>query len=174
MRTLCVVGLLVLALLAASPSDARWESARDNKSPAALAAMGNQQLFDEAFDVCVRRALLESFPGAAEDSRDALAECNAYFAVLTPVVRERNDGNVPPWMSELLAAHTTKTCQGAFRTFLNKTAKPAPLGPTKAATAATAGAVVVQQPRPTARPKPTPAQPHSQWSEQLPPWIAPH
>ena len=70
-------------------------------------------------------------------------------------------------MTELVTAHATKECQGAFHTFLSKPEKPAAVGRGGSAAAA-------RPPRPTAMPKATPAQPRSHWSEQLPPWIAPH
>ena len=165
MRTLHLVGLLVILLLTPLPSQARWEGARDNKSSTELAAMTNEQLFDEAFDVCVRRALLESLP-SADQARSALAECNDYLNTIYPFVRERNGGRVPAWMSELVTAHTTKECQSAFRTFLSKTERPPTEGNEE-------GAAVAPQHRPTA-PKAATPHPRSHWSEQLPPWIAPH
>jgi len=163
MRTLYPVSLLILALLIPRPLQARWESAHDNKSSIALAGMTNEQLFNEAFDVCVRRALLESLPNAADEARPALAECNDYLNTVYPFVRERNGGKVPPWMSELVTAHSTKECQRAFRTFLGSTERPAPEGKGD-------GGEVAQQPRPKKHKAPTP---QPEWNEQLPPWLAP-
>ncbi len=181
MRIRSLIPLLLL-FLHSLPAQARWEGARDNKSSTQLAAMTNQQLFDEAFDVCVRRALLESLP---EDSgaQHSLTECNEYFSVLTPFVRERNAGKIPPWMNALETAHTTKECQGAFHGFVSKAEKPATAAPTpeeahKAAAESppVADADAAEAPRAhRVRPlKPTPAQPRSHWTEQLPPWVAPH
>jgi hypothetical protein len=166
MRTLYLIVVPIIPLLAPLPVHARWQSARDNQSATALAAMSNEQLFDEAFDVCVRRALLESLPSATDETRRALSECSDYLNTLSPFVREHNGGTVPPWMTELGSAHTTKECQDAFRMFLSKTDKPAAVGQRKRPAAARA-------PQPAAMPKATPAPPRSPWSEQLPPWIAP-
>ena len=87
MRTLYLVGLLIVPLVVPVAVHARWESARDNKSPSALAAMTNEQLFNEGFDVCVRRALLESLPSGADETRRALAECSDYLSTISTVVR---------------------------------------------------------------------------------------
>src|SRR5204862_529897 len=59
MRTLRLFPLLFSILAVPTPLQARWESAQDNKPPVELAGMTNEQLFNEAFDVCVRRALLD-------------------------------------------------------------------------------------------------------------------
>jgi hypothetical protein len=154
MRTLWLVGLLIVPLLVPRSIQARWESARDNQSPAALAAMSNQELFNEAFDVCVRRALLESFPSATDETRQAIAECNDYLTTLVPVVRERNDGTIPPWMNQIVGARTTAECQDAFETFLHGTEKPTAVSRRKRATAA-------RTPRATAMPKATPVPPRA-------------
>jgi len=172
MRTLHLVGALIILLLTAVPIQARWESARDNKSSAELAAMTNEQLFDEAFDVCVRRALLESLP-SADQARSSLAECNDYLNTIYPFVRERNGGSVPAWMSALVTAHNTKECQAAFRMFLTKTEKPAAEGQREVVDGQGGAAEVARPHRPTPTPKAAPAQPRSHWTEQLPPWIAP-
>ena len=166
MRTLLLVGLLLLILGDPLPLQAHWENANDNKSPIELAAMTNEQLFNEAFDVCVRRALLESLPNPAEDTPHAVAECNDYLNTMYPFVRERNGGKAPPWMRALLKAHTTKECQSAFRGFLGASDKVAAGGKGKRMKAARPHAAAPKR-------KATPAPPHSQWHDQLPPWIAP-
>ncbi len=159
----------MILLLTPLPTHARWESTHDNKSSSELAVMTDEQLFNEAFDVCVRRALLESFPNA-DESRAGLAECNDYLNTIYPFVRERNGGRVPAWMSALVTAHTTKGCQAAFHTFLSKTEKPATAA--EEGTADDSGGADDGAPP---RPQPTPKahHPRSHWSEQLPPWLAP-
>jgi len=179
MRTRYLIGLFVILLLHPLPSHARWEGARDNKSSTQLAAMTNQQLFDEAFDVCVRRALLESLP-TDSGAQQSLTDCNDYFTTLSPYVRERNGGKTPAWMGALETSHTTKECQAAFRTFVSKAEKPASASPAETPThapvepAVAAGATEIPRAHRVPPLKPTPAQPRSHWSEQLPPWIAPH
>jgi hypothetical protein len=166
MRALAFVAVLMTTPLIPMPLQARWECAHDNKSPAELAEETNEQLFNEAFDVCVRRALLESLPNPADAPPEAFAECNNYLDALSPAVRARNGGRMPPWMDQLMTAHTTKECQRAFRTYLGETEKPAVVKMRRSAARA-------HRPRPTAMPKATPAPPRSGWSEQLPPWLAP-
>jgi hypothetical protein len=166
MRASHIIGFLMATLVTPIPLQARWDTARDNKSPIELAGMTNEQLFNEAFDVCVRRALLEAPGSTTDDARQASAECDDYLNTVYPFVRERNGGKVPPWMSELVSAHTTKECQRAFRTFLAATERPADdkhEAPRPA-----------QQHRPEAKRKTPARQPRSHWTEQLPPWLAPH
>jgi hypothetical protein len=165
MRFISLASVLLLSLVNPMPVHARWENAQDNKSAIELAAMTNEQLFNEAFDVCVRRALLESSPSAADDTQHAVAECNAYLDTLYPFVRERNGGKAPSWMSALVKAHATTECQTAFRTFLAQSDKPDADGKVKGAAARRHAAAPKH--------KPTPAQARSQWNDQLPPWIAP-
>ena len=98
---------------------------------------------------------------SADETRQALAECNDYLDTIYPFVRERNGGREPAWMSELVSAHTTKECQEAFRTFLTKTGKPRADDQDAGGEAA-----------PAAR-KQTAPTPRSRWTEQLPPWLAP-
>ena len=172
MRTLPLVGALIILLLTAVPIQARWESAGDNKSSTELAAMTNEQLFDEAFDVCVRRALLESLP-SADQARAALAECNDYLDTIYPFVRERNGGNVPAWMSALVTAHSTKECQAAFRAFLSKSEKPAVENEGEADAGQGDAAEAARSQHPKKPSNATPPPPRSHWTEQLPPWIAP-
>lgn len=164
MRTSHMIGLLIATLVTPLPLQARWENARDNKSPIELAAMTNEQLFNEAFDVCVRRALLEAPGSPTDEARPAVTECDDYLNTVYPFVRERNGGKVPPWMSELVTAHTTKECQRAFRTFLSATERP---GDDKNE------AVEAAPQQPHAKRKTPGQQPRSHWTEQLPPWLAP-
>jgi len=181
MRTLYLTVPLVILLLGPVPSQARWEGARDNKSSTQLAAMTNQQLFDETFDVCVRRALLESLPSDS-GVQQSLTECNDYFSVLTPFVQERNGGKTPAWMNALETAHTTKECQGAFHTFVSKPEKPAAGGaeavhksePVEGQPTTDADAAEMPRAHRVRPLKPTSAQPKSHWTEQLPPWVVPH
>jgi hypothetical protein len=165
MRPLALVGFSMTVLLLAGPLQAHWAGAQDNKSAANLAAETTEQLFDEAFDVCVRRALLESVPDVTPQS---LAECNDYFDAIAAAVRAQHADHVPRWMDELMNAHTTKECQRAVRTYrASQTEKSAvPKRSTPAA--------AVRRPQAAAMPKTTPKLPRSHWTEQLPPWITPH
>ena len=138
---------------------ARWNSKEDNKSESTLEAMADQELFNEAFDVCVRRAMIErqasDEPGLVTGINE---DASSYLGVISLVASKRNDGFAPSWMLELTDAHTVKKCQAAFRAFL-----------------------VAQQPRQArAARKATPhaankaATPrHGSSLEQLPPWFAP-
>jgi hypothetical protein len=162
---------LIVTLVTPLPLQARWDGARDNKSPVELAGMTNEQLFNESFDVCVRRALLEGSASAAgEAAPPAAAECNDYMNTVYPFVRERNGGKVPPWMSELVTAHTTRECQHAFRTFLGTTEKPPE---TKTDSNKTDSAKAATDRHPAPKRKTTKAMPRqpSHWTEQLPPWL---
>jgi len=168
-------GALVL-LTGAAPLYARWESAKDNKASVELQGMNNQQLFNEAFDVCTRRAMIErSAQETGEPAEPALGEASGYLNVIYPYVRERNGGSVPAWMSELFTAHTTKECQDAFHTFVNTT-RSAAVAPAKPQTTGAAAPRHHPEPRRhavVAEHKPTPVPARPQWSDQLPPWLAP-
>jgi len=146
-----VVLLMMLPML---PAMGRWESAQDSKSTSGLEELSLDQVFNEAFDVCVRRALLENSdaPGVT------VAEASEYLNAIYPIVREKNGGAVPTWMAELFNAHTTKECQHAFHGYVSDVEKSPPIAkrnPTRHAKAATSG------PR------------RSHWTEELPPWFAP-
>jgi len=109
----------------------RWESERDNKSEAELGQLDERKLFEEAFDVCVRRAVLAKGPrGGATEATLAAAE--EYLLRIEATVRQKI-GTVPGWLRDLSFARSTKDCQNVFRAFLSgETApetKPAPVTP---------------------------------------------
>ena len=91
-----LVAVWLLALLCPQPLHARWESSKDTKSVTDLEQMTNDQLFDEAFDVCVYHALMKDT--ASSD----------YLHSISDAARAKNDGTVPPWMTELLNAQKGK------------------------------------------------------------------
>jgi hypothetical protein len=148
--TIGAVLLLTALMTCLSPSvlHARWSSRQDNAPRSGLETMTDQKLFNEAFDVCVQRAFLEK-PSAnpAEGTAEAVADASAYLATITGVVAHRHDGQVPPWMAKLSAAHKVKECQAAFRAFLEAHTPPE------------------ERRRPTSRPR--------SLREELPPWLAP-
>jgi hypothetical protein len=140
-------------------AQARWNNKEDNMSEPTLEAMTDQNLFNEAFDVCVRRAMVERqgsdqpgfVTGVSEDAAN-------YLGVIKQVASNRNEGVAPSWMLQLAAAHTVKECQRAFRTFLIAQQ------PRKAPVAKKAAPHVAKK---VATPR------HGNWVEQLPPWFAP-
>ena len=157
-----LVGSLAVALVGwlAVPHavQARWDSKEDDKSAPALEAMTDKELFNEAFDVCVRRAMIERQANdAPELLGSATTDATEYLRLIDQVVGTRH-GGAPAWMLELTAAHTVKKCQSAFRTFLGGQAphdRPQARKPTT--------------PR---APKKTSAKHNGDPLEQLPPWLA--
>jgi hypothetical protein len=159
-----LVGSLAVALVgcfaAPHPVLARWDSKQDNKSESTLQALTDKGLFSEAFDVCVRRAMIEH---QANDTPElvgpATTDATDYLGVIDQVAGKKNGGVAPSWMLDLTAAHTVKKCQSAFRSFL---AAESPHEP--------------QQPRKTTTPhvaKKAAAKRNGDRLEQLPPWLAP-
>jgi len=146
-----VVSLVAVLPLRPAVLHARWLSPQDSRSTAELAALAMNDLFNEAFDVCVRRAMLEKDAGRGEARIDAaITEASRYLDAIAAIVTERQGGQTPGWMTEMAAAHTAKTCQQAFRRFLAR----APAAATPARRKATAARRRDPQ-------------------EQLPPWLAP-
>lgn len=151
----CGVLAVLLTLLPAIPAAGRWEGAQDNKPVSDLEQLTTDQLFNEAFDVCVRRALVESTGAPAATA----AEASDYLNTIYPFAREKNGGTNPLWMTELFTAHTTKECQRAFRGFVSDPEK----------------SPAVARKRLKPRTKTAISSPRrSQWTEELPPWLAPH
>lgn len=159
-----LVGSLVVALVGCfavpHPVFARWDGKEDNKNESTLEAMTDKELFSEAFDVCVRRAMIER---QANDTPElvgpATTDASDYLGVIDQVAGTKNGGVVPLWMLELTAAHTVKKCQSAFRSFLAAESPHDPPQPRKATT-------------PNVAKKPT-AKRNGDRLEQLPPWLAP-
>lgn len=151
--------MLIGCALVPGALQASWDSKEDDKSEATLEAMTDKDLFNEAFDVCVRRAMVER-QGSDEPGliTGITEDASTYLGVIDLVASKRNAGVAPSWMLELTAAHTVKQCQGAFRTFL--VAQEPPKAPAAKRTA------------PRVASKAT-APRHSDGLEQLPPWLAP-
>ena len=111
--------LLVGSLAFPRTLQAGWDSKDDNKPVAALEGMTDKELFNEGFDVCIRRASIEPQGSEAPDFASATtADASDYLGVIYQVTGKKHDGIAPSWMLELSAAYTVKKCQGAFRTFL--------------------------------------------------------
>ncbi|HXQ21352.1 MAG TPA: hypothetical protein VN812_06740 [Candidatus Acidoferrales bacterium] len=147
-----VVLLLLLGggLVLPIRSLARWETPADNKPVAVLEGMNSEQLFNEALDVCVGRALVERPPPAADPiTAPAPSAASLYLQAIAGVAAHRNGGTVPPWIDILLSARTGKQCQRGLHSFLGG-------GTAEAADAS------LRRSRPRAR------------LHQLPPWLAPH
>jgi hypothetical protein len=141
---------------------ARWDSKEDNQPAAALEGMTDKALFNEAFDVCVRRAMIERQESDASDLvSGTVADASDYLGVLYQVAGKNHDGIAPSWMLELTAAHTVKKCQGAFQTFLAMEEPEEPVEPTPAKKRVRR---VAKKTAPTRRYDPL---------EQLPPWLVP-
>ena len=154
-----LAGVLIACGLVPCTAQARWDSKEDDKSESALEAMPHKDLFNEAFDVCVRRAMVEH-QGSDEPGlvTGVTEDASAYLEVIHRVAGKDNGGVAPSWMLELAAAHTVKKCQGAFRTFLAaQESQEAPAA--KKATPRVA--------KKAAAPR------HGNSLEQLPPWFAP-
>jgi hypothetical protein len=153
-----LAGVLIACLLVPCAVQARWDSKEDDKSESTLEAMTDKDLFNEAFDVCVRRAMVEHAgsdePGLVTGVTD---DASNYLTVIDQVAGTRSGGEPPLWMLELAAAHTVKKCQGAFRTFL------AAQEPEEAPTKRSAPRVAKKAPAPR----------KNNSLEQLPPWFAP-
>ena len=159
LRVFAVV--LVGCLLVPAVVRARWDSKEDNKSTEALEALTDADLFNEAFDVCVRRAMIEHQASDAPGLVDGVtADASAYLAVIYQVASDKHGGEAPAGMSDLTTAHSVKKCQAAFRTFLASREPHQPHAAKKAPTS------------PHVAPKTVP--PHrGDPLEQLPPWLAP-
>ena len=153
--TIVFIGMLVLP----RGLQARWEGKEDSKPEAVLESMSEKELFDEAFDVCVRRAMMEHQGNDASDLGSGSTDASDYLGVIYQVAGKKHDGIAPSWMLELTAAHTVKKCQNAFRSFL---AMEEPVAPTPAKKTV----------RRLAK-KTAPSPRHTDSLEQLPPWLAP-
>lgn len=154
-----LVGVLIACGLVPGAVQAGWDSKEDDKSESTLEALTEKDLFNEAFDVCVRRAMVErqgsDEPGLVTGvTQDAFN----YLEVIDQVAGKDKGGVTPSWMLELTDAHTVKRCQDAFRTFL------AAQEPQDAPVAKKAAP---RETKNTAEPR------HSDPLERLPPWFAP-
>ncbi len=109
--------------MVAQAADARWESERDNKTPAELARLSDRELFQEAFDVCVRRAGLLAGGRETPGVDRSLAAADDYLAVIEAAARARL-GVVPAWLRELSFARNSKECQAVFRAFVSGETAP--------------------------------------------------
>ncbi len=130
-RRVASIAALVVVFWGEGAALGRWESERDNKSEVELGQLDERKLFEEAFDVCVRRAVLAKGPrGGATEATLAAAE--EYLLRIEATVRQKT-GTVPGWLRDLSFARSTKDCQNVFRAFLSgETApetKPAPATP---------------------------------------------
>jgi hypothetical protein len=164
-RAPCSVGFLFV-FLAAAPAFARWEGPSDDKPLTVLQEMDLKALFNEGFDVCVRRAVVAS--GVPPDTTSPLeAAAGDYLSIIESVVRDKNRGKMPEWMRALSFARTTKECQSVFRGYLSgelTDTKPAQAPPTLSPETPTAPtlqpspqptAAATAKPRPKRKPKPS-------------------
>lgn len=116
--------VLVVALcLDPVASLARWAGPRDSKGRSELQKMEAKALFEEAFDVCVRRAQLSALTPGPEEA-EVLRAAEEYLATIEDVVREASGGRLPQWMRSLSFARTTRDCQAVFRSFLGGETAP--------------------------------------------------
>jgi hypothetical protein len=138
---------------------ARWEGTQDNKSIADLGDMNDEELFQEAFDVCVGQALLQGPRPTPEEETNSIASgASDYLTTIGDILAARHDGIVPEWMLTLRSAHTGRECQRAFDAFLEAKEPAKPQAKLKS------GATAKRTAAPTSRHPPT----------DLPPWFAPH
>ncbi|MBI3786420.1 MAG: hypothetical protein HY270_23780 [Deltaproteobacteria bacterium] len=108
--------LVAFLCVVAAPAFGRWEGPDNNRSLSQLESMDVKELFNEGFDVCVRRAVVAS--GLAENATSPIESAALdYLSVIEGVVRDKNGGKMPEWMRALSFAHTTKECQNVFRGF---------------------------------------------------------
>ncbi len=157
-RRVASIAALLVVFWGAGAALGRWESERDNKSEAELAQLDERKLFEEAFDVCVRRAVLAKGPrGGATEATVAAAE--EYLLRIEATVRQKT-GTVPGWLRDLSFARSTKDCQNVFRAFLSgETApetKPAPVTPGVSETMPTGIPRATPRPTPASAQKPVP------------------
>ena len=138
---------------------ARWDSKDDNKPESTLEAMTDKDLVNEAFDVCLRRAMVERQENDAPEIMTGITtDASDYLGVIDQVAGKTHGGIAPSWMLELTAAHTVKKCQAAFRTYLATQESVQPSEEKKVARR------VAKKTVPAHRGDPL---------EQLPPWLAP-
>lgn len=157
--------VLLGCLLVPRAVQARWDGKEDNKSDAALEALPDKELFNEAFDVCIRRAMIERQASDTPELGGGItADASDYLGVIYQVAGKSHGGVAPSWMLELTAAHTVKKCQGAFRTFLSTQQPQEPQEPRQAREPKKAAARVIKK---TVSPR------RGDPMEQLPPWLAP-
>ena len=151
---------LIGCLLAPDLIQARWDSQQDNKPLSTLESMTDKDLVNEAFDVCVRRAIIERQAIDAPDIVGAAsADASDYLGLIYQVAGKNHGGVAPSWMLELTAAHTVKKCQSAFRTFLTTQSQHQAPEPRKETTPRVA--------------KKTAQRRNADSLEQLPPWLVP-
>ena len=160
--------LLTVLLVAARAVDARWQGPQDSKSFSDLRSMAPDELFNESFDVCIRRAMLEKSAASDPESEAEVTAASEYLELLDVATAAQHGGAAPAWMAQLAAAHSVKDCQRAFHTYL-QSAAPAPAA-TQPARPQAAGPDAAAPARPVAKP----ARPRvGGATEELPPWLAP-
>ncbi len=160
--------LLIVLLVGARAVDARWQGPQDNKSFSELRAMATDELFNESFDVCIRRATLEKSAANDPESSAEVTVASEYMELLEVASAAQHGGAAPAWMTELVAAHSVKECQRAFHTYLQGTAPPAAATP--AARRLTTRPDAAAPPRPVVK---TPRPRIGGATDELPPWLAP-
>lgn len=101
-----------------SVAEARWEGAEDNRTAAELAAMEEEDLFVEAFDVCTRRAGLLAVAEQDEMAVEGAREATDYLSLMETVLREGNEGRLPLWMRQLSFARTARECRDVFQGYV--------------------------------------------------------
>jgi hypothetical protein len=125
MRLAGVVLLAVASALVPLVSQAHWETAQDCKSISQLEALTLDELFNEALDVCVQRALVQGpLDESGEPTNAPPPGASAYLNSIADVVATKSGGTAPAWMKQLLAAPSTKLCQEGFRTYLAGDERP--------------------------------------------------
>ena len=164
----CTALLVILLLVAARAVDARWQGPQDSKSFSELRSMAPDELFNESFDVCIRRAMLEKSGATDPESSAEVTVASEYLEVLEVAAAAQHGGAAPAWMAQLTAAHSVKDCQRAFHTYLQGTA------PAAAGTPAARRQVARPEAPVAVRPAVKTPRPHvSGATEELPPWLAP-
>lgn len=109
LRVLQVILLLIGCVLPLHTVAAAWEGPSDNKPETELQVMDDPTLAWEAQGPCVKASITTLVV-----TQDTIAKRKAalhYLASLV-VMKRKKDGNVPPWLYELLAQAENGSAQG--------------------------------------------------------------
>jgi len=116
-RVLSRCVLFVVALLIPAGAFARWNGPEDNRAESELRRMSLEELFQEGFDVCVRRATLLAAVRQGDPPDPATSAAGDYLSILEGFARDRNKGRLPEWMRAFSFARTMEDCQAVFSGF---------------------------------------------------------
>jgi len=160
--------LLTVLVVAARQVDARWQGPQDSKPFSELRSMAPDELFNESFDVCIRRAMLEKSAASDPESEAEVTAASEYLELLDVATAAQHGGAAPAWMA---TAGRSALRQGLPAGLPHVSAERG-AGTRRHATGTAAGGTARRSR--TGPPVAKPARPRvGGATEELPPWLAP-